>query len=101
MAITRAPMERAHLTAAEPNAPVAGAMMIVSPGWRLISFNPPYGTRSLREVSFKCLRKNVGGLLTLTHLVNPLQFGSQALRPKALHLKDNSSLTGLCNIPHN
>ena len=53
IAMTRAPIARAIFTAARPNVPVAGAMMIVSPGLRLMSASPPYGTRSLKEVSFE------------------------------------------------
>ena len=54
MAMTRAPIARATFTAAPPNVPVAGAMMIVSPGLRSMSTSPPYGTISLKDVSFGC-----------------------------------------------
>ena len=44
MAITRAPMAMATSTAAPPKFPVAGHMSTVSPGERLMSRRPPYGT---------------------------------------------------------
>lgn len=40
-AMTRAPMARDSLTAAEPKEPVAGAIMIVSPGRREMEERPP------------------------------------------------------------
>lgn len=53
--MTRAPIASATCTAALPNEPVAGVMIMVSPGLRLMSASPPYGTASLESVSFRNL----------------------------------------------
>jgi hypothetical protein len=53
--MTRAPIARANFTTAPLKDPVAGAMMMVSPGLRSMSLSPLYGTVNLKEVSFESL----------------------------------------------